>query len=44
MVKNLYTALKCNASLTKLATLTLYGQAIITHSYMWGIQGNETTT
>jgi len=28
MKKNLYTALKCNATLTELATLALYGQAI----------------
>jgi len=33
MEKNLYAALKCNATLTELATLALYGQAI-THQYM----------
>jgi len=38
MEKNLYTALKCNATLTELATLALYGQAI-THPYMREIRG-----
>jgi hypothetical protein len=33
MEKNLYTALKFNATLKELATLALYGQAI-THPYM----------
>jgi len=33
MEKNLYTTLKCNATLTELATLALYGQAIA-HPYM----------
>jgi hypothetical protein len=39
MEKNLYTTLKCNATLTELATLALYGQAI-THPYMQEIHGN----
>jgi hypothetical protein len=38
MEKNLYTALKCNATLTELATLALYVQAI-THPYMREIRG-----
>jgi hypothetical protein len=40
MEKNLYTALKCNATLTELATLALYGQTI-THPYMREIRGNQ---
>ena len=39
MEKNLYTALKCNATLTELATLALYGQTIA-HPYMREICGN----
>ena len=38
MEKNLYAALKCNATLTELAVLALYAQAI-THPYMRKIRG-----